>query len=116
MGIAGPLAAPTTTRFPVPLRMSVTPKHQTVFLKIGNLYKYTIVDCYKLPVKIVIPNERIVKVRTGFHHTMYLTSSGQIYCHGLNNFGQCGSSNLSEEHIVRLNLLVEGSSELEYGK
>jgi len=48
----------------------------------------------------VIPNEKVIKIATGFHHTMYLTAKSSIYCHGLNNNGQCGTSNLSGEHIV----------------
>lgn len=54
---------------------------------------------------MVIRNERVKKVSAGFSHTIFLTASNKLYALGMNNHGQCGSSNLTKITVTSLYLL-----------
>lgn len=48
-----------------------------------------------------IEREKIIKIQAGFHNSFFLTDKNNIYCHGLNNHGQCGHSNIfKDDHVV----------------
>lgn len=46
--------------------------------------------------KMKITNEVVKKVSAGFHHSIFLCESGNLYGLGFNNKGQCGTSNLNK--------------------
>ncbi|EGR33524.1 regulator of chromosome condensation domain protein [Ichthyophthirius multifiliis] len=60
-------------------------------------------DYYTNPKRMVIPNEKVVKLSAGFSHTIFLTVSGKLFALGLNNHGQCGTSNLNNTTIDQFN-------------
>lgn len=48
---------------------------------------------------MIIPNEKVVKISTGFHHSIFLCLSGNLYSLGFNNHGQCGTSNFNRVDV-----------------
>jgi hypothetical protein len=61
---------------------------------------------YTIPMKVNIDNDHVIEAKASAGLSVVRTKSGNIYCFGLNRWGQCGVENKNNGHIYKPNKVV----------